>query len=451
MESTLYSNVSIRLPYDPEQLPRELNRHYIAAEDSDIQSMLAAVGVDSMADLYAHIPAHSRFTQAPDLPTELGYLELAQRMQTLAGQNRVLPSFIGDGLPDFSVHPIVPFVSSLRNLTTAYTPYQPERSQGTLLSHWIYQCSMSQLTGFEAINSSLYDRATAIFEAICTAVRLSKDTATTALIPEGLYPGDMEVVHTLIADTGYKIMGTPLDPATGRIDVQALRAKAVELGKDVAAIVFPQVNCFGLLEDVDALADLSAELGVRSIAVIDPILLATEGLKRPVKYGQKGVDMIVGEAQHLAIGPNFGGPGLGLFGVRLNASVRNDVRQTPGRYVGKAKDSEDRDCLVMVMSTREQHIRKDKATSNICSNQAFLATLAGAALLGRGDKGLQEAVAKARDQAVRTATALMQVPGIRLAWPETPFFNEFTMNCLSCCRFSGCSTAARPARRRGCF
>lgn len=427
MEHTYTNSNNIRLPYDPSQLPRELNRHYIAAGDLDIAEMLKTVGVSEMADLYAHIPEHSRFASAPGLPEELDYLELAQRLQSIAGNNRVLPSFIGDGLPDFSVHPIVPYVASLRNLTTAYTPYQPERSQGTLLSHWIYQCAMSRLTGFEAINSSLYDRSTAIFEAICTAVRLSKDTATTALIPEALYPGDMEVVKTLIADTGYSVETLPLDAATGTIDLAALRRRATELGPLLAAIVFPQVNCLGLLEDVDSLADLAAELKVKSIAVIDPILLATEGLKRPVKYGAKGVDMIVGEAQHLAIGPNFGGPGLGLFGVRLNDQVRNDVRQTPGRYVGKAKDSEGRDCLVMVMSTREQHIRKDKATSNICSNQAFLATLAGAALLGRGDKGLQDAVAKSRQQAVAAATALLQIPGVALAWPETPFFNEFTL------------------------
>lgn len=420
------ASTAFPLSYDPEQLPRELNRHYIAASEEEIAAMLERVGASSLRDLYAHLPAEVCFAEAPALPAELDYTALQRRLLSLAEKNARKPSFLGDGLAQYAVPPIVPYVSDLRNLTTAYTPYQPERSQGTLMTHWIYQCAMSQLTGFEAINSSLYDRATAVFEAMCAAVRLVRKSDT-VLIPEALYPGDLEVVRTLVEDSTVRLATVPLDPATGRIDLAGLAQRARELGPRLAGIVFPQVNCLGLLEDVDALTLLCQELGVRSIAVVDPMLLATGGLKPPATFGESGADMIVGEAQHLAIGPNFGGPGLGLFGVRHNETVRNDIRQTPGRYVGKARDAQNRDCLVMVLSTREQHIRKDRATSNICSNQAFLATLAGAAILARGETGMAAAIATARTRAVEAVARLTAIDGVQLAFPSAPFFNEIVL------------------------
>lgn len=419
-------NLKNPLPYNPDQLSRERTRHYIPASDSDIQAMLEFIGKSDLKDLYSHIPADCRFDKQPELPNELEYNDLLEHLEKLSEKNQIRSSFIGDGLPDYKVHPIVAEVSSIRNLTTAYTPYQPERSQGTLMTHWLYQCAMSQLTGFEAINSSLYDRASAIFEAICTSVRLSRK-ASVALVAENIYPGDLEVVRTLSQDTEIQIVSYPMEADTGLIDQAALRTAIQELGNQLAAVVFPQVNNLGLLEDVDAITDLVAQGPAQSIAIVDPFLLASGGLKAPANFGEKGADMIVGEAQHLAIGPNFGGPGLGLFGVRHNDEVKNTIRQTPGRYVGKAKDLEGRDCLVMVLSTREQHIRKDKATSNICSNQAFLATLAGAAVLARGENGMAAAIRTGREKAVEVVERATALPGISLAYPEAPFFNEIVL------------------------
>jgi glycine dehydrogenase len=415
------------LPFDPHALPRETRRHYISASDQDIREMMRVVGADSLESLYAHIPQACRFKDAPDLPEELSYEALQQRLLELAEENRPAESYLGDGLPHYRVMPVVEPVCAIRNLTTAYTPYQPERSQGTLMTHWIYQCLMSQLTGFEAINSSLYDRSTAIFEAMATAVRLSRK-GDTILISEGIYPGDREVVETLLPGTGIKAVWIALDPATGRTSATRMEQALAELGEQVAGMVFPQVNSLGLLEDVDQLADLAAGGPAMRIAVVDPILLGAGGLKPPTEFGREGVDMIVGEAQHLAIGPNFGGPGLGLFGVRHNERHRNTIRQTPGRYVGKARDLAGRECLVMVLSTREQHIRKDKATSNICSNQAFLATIAGAALLSRGESGLARAFQSGREQAQQAARELTALDGISLAFPETPFVNEILLS-----------------------
>lgn len=411
------------LGYEPNEFPRELTRHYVSATEEDIKSMLETVGVEKLEDLFSHVPSEVRFSEPLELPDELSYQDLQKSLHRISEQTNLRTSFIGDGLPSWEVHPVVSYVSNLRPLTTSYTPYQPERSQGTLMTHWIYQCVMSTLTGFEAVNSSLYDRSMAIFEAICCAIRLKRGSST-AIIAETLFPEDMEVLSTLTTDTEITLAFAAMDPSTGTIDLSALRLQAEALGDELACIVFPQVNSLGLLEEVDELTEFAREQRVKSVACIDPMLLAAGGLKPPSEFGTDGADFLAGEAQHMAIRPNFGGPGLGVFAARHNDKVRNMVRATPGRFVGKAKDEDGRECLVMVLSTREQHIRKEKATSNVCSNQAFLATLAGAATLAKGESGMAEALASARKSAVETVNRLLRLPGIELAFPDTPFFNE---------------------------
>jgi glycine dehydrogenase len=405
---------------------RESARHYIPASDADLAAMLKSVGVERLDDLYKHIPEAVRFAEAVDLPEELEYAELKERLAAIASKNRIGTSFLGDGVPDFVPSPVVAPICDIRHLTTAYTPYQPELSQGTLLAHWIYQCSMARLTGFEAVNASLYDRSTSIFEGICAAIRMSRGKSA-AIVPETLYPGDLEVLETLAEGTEIELIRVPAHTGTGRIDTLGLDAALAEAGDRVAALVFPQVNTFGLLEDVDALTELALENGLKSIAVIDPLLLAPGGLKAPCDFGQTGVDIIVGEAQHLALAPNFGGPGLGLFGVRFSTKDRSGVRAAPGRFIGKAKDSAGRECRVGVLSTREQHIRKDKATSNICSNQAFIATLVGAALLERGDAGLGQILNDLRSKLAEAVAELTRFEGVELAFPDSTSFHEVTL------------------------
>lgn len=414
------------LSYNPAVLPRELKEYYISASQDDIEAMLKTIGIESLDDLFSHISNEVKFREPLDLPGAQGYEELQETLFNWSQENHVHTSFLGDGLPQFEVPDIVPYVCNIRNLTTSYTPYQPERSQGTLLTHWIYQCCMSELTGFEAVNSSLYERSTAIFEAICAALRMIRKSDT-VIVSEGIYPGDREVIETLISDTKIKIIWVPLDPVTGRTAVTAIEAVAAELGSQLAGVVFPHVNHHGLIEDVDSLTDAIHAVGVKSIAVIDPMLLAYGGLKRPVDFGTHGVDMIVGEGQHLGLGANFGGPGLGLFGVRLNDAVKNDIRQSPGRYVGKAADNQGKECRVMVLSTREQHIRKEKATSNICSNQAYVATIVGSAILQRGDSGMTHACSKARSNAILTFQKLARLANISFPFSEETFFNEFVI------------------------
>lgn len=405
---------------------REHARHYIPASDSDIKEMLEFVGKKSLEELFDHIPSEVKFEDDLPLPEELNYDELYPRLKEISKMNRVGASFLGDGVPDFVPSPVVDPICNIRNLTTAYTPYQPELSQGTLLAHWIYQCSMVRLTGFEAVNASLYERSTAIFEGIRTAIRMARNR-TIAIVSETLYPGDLEVLETLAIGTDLELLRVPADVSTGLIDPKALDTAIEKAGEGLAAIVFPQVNTFGLLEDVDVLTDLTAQLGAKSIAVIDPILLGPGGLKQPSVFGTNGADIIVGEAQHLALGPNFGGPGLGLFGVRFSEKDRNGVRAAPGRFIGKAKDCSGRDCRVGVLSTREQHIRKDKATSNICSNQAFVATLIGASLLERGDSGLGDILETIRKRLFATVDRLTAFNGVSLAFPDSVSFHEVTL------------------------
>ncbi len=412
-----------QLPYNPEEYPREIASHYISASESDIMSMMARVGITDLNDLFSNIPEEIKFSDKPDIPDELSYNDASIRLLEIASKTNLLTSFVGDMLPVWTVHPIVKEVSQLRPLSTSYTPYQPERSQGTLVTHWIYQCVISALTGFEAINTSLYDRSAAIFEAINCA-RRSRKRPGDVLLAHSLFENDITFLQTHAQGTSLGFTYSPIDPLTGRLDYNRLENIFEENNSQISAFVFPQVNALGLLEDVDRLSDLAKRWDIPSIAVIDPMLLVTGGLKPPAQFGTNGVDFIAGEAQHLAIPPSFGGPGLGLFGCRHNEKTSKDLRNTPGRYIGKAKDTQGRDCFVMVLSTREQHIRKEKATSNVCSNQAFLATIAGANLLAKGENGLKQSLSQALIARKQVSEWIRQRKGIELAYPETPAFND---------------------------
>jgi len=418
------------LPYDASALPREHARHYIPVTDQEVGDMCAAVGVADLDDLFHHIPPDCRMVPPLALPEELQYEALYEHMVAQSAKNR-LPavSFVGDALPHYAVHDLVPFVAGLRELLTAYTPYQPERSQGTLMTQWLYQSCLVALTEFEAINASQYDRASALVEALHTAARLARHQRTHFLLAGSLFPQDVEVVRTLLQDTLLTFDVVPIDPRYGTVALSALEAQAAACGERLAGIVFPQAGSLGCLEDVDRLTDMAHGQGAKAIVVIDPMLLATGGLKPPGRFGGDGLgaDLLVGEGQPLAIAPHFGGPGLGIFGVRLNSAHKQDIRSAPGRFVGTGLDSEGRTAKLLVLSTREQHIRREKATSNICTNQGFVTTLAAAAILGRGEQGMQASCARGYEMARLAARALTSFSGVELAFPQTPFWNTFTV------------------------
>jgi glycine dehydrogenase len=424
---TKLSSVNAVLPFKPEEHPRETSRHYISASEEEIKHMMAKVGIEKLEDLFVHLPQENLFDGLPSLPDELSYEDTVLRLLEVSSKTNLLPSFIGDLLPVWNIHPIVNDISQLRPLTTSYTPYQPERSQGTLVTHWIYQCVLSALTGFEAINTSLYDRSAAIFEAIGCA-RRSRKRAGRVLLAESLFGEDISFLRTHAKGTDLEFQFSPLCPSTGRLDYEKFAQLIHTHHHEISAFVFPQVNSLGLLEEVDLLTNLASQHSIPTIAVIDPMHLVSGGLKPPTHFGEQGADFIAGEAQHLAIPPSFGGPGLGLFGCRHNDHVKKDLRNTPGRYIGRANDTQGRDCFVMVLSTREQHIRKEKATSNVCSNQAFLATIAGANLLAKGENGLKNSLATALSMRNQVAEWIGQREGVDLAFPESPGFNDLLIS-----------------------
>ena len=417
-----------RLPYNPTDMQRELSPYYIGTTPQEIEEMLSVVGEKDLASLFRHIPEDIRFSRWGK-DKGLDYRSLVRRMEKLSQTNVLQSSFIGHALKYYRQPDLISFICNIRGLTTAYTPYQPERSQGTLWSLWMYSSCLSMLTGFEAVNASLYDRASCLFEASRTALRLVRG-ADIVLLSDGIYRGDREVLETHARQTGLSIIRVPLNER-GETDADALSELFETYGKRVAGLIFMQVNAFGILEDVHRLAIFCRENGIQSIAVIDPIHLATGGLVPPCEFGGTGADMIVGEGQHLALAPNFGGPGLGIFGIRFNQEQKNAIRSTAGRYVGKGIDGEGNEALCMILSTREQHIRRERATSNICSNQSFLATLAGAGILARGERGMQRACAHGVELAAQLAPLLTAYQEVCLAFPNSPVFNEICLE-LNC-------------------
>ena len=410
--------------HDPSPLSKELTPDYIPASEAEIHNMLKQVGSSQLDDLFSHISEEFKFTQAPWYGDDLymTYTDLIHHFEEMAKKNSIKPSFIGDGLKSYALPPICSEVAKIRGLTTAYTPYQPERSQGTLTSLWLYSNALSALTGFEAINASLYDRSTCLYEAVVTAQKNQRQKGQKrAVFCEPLYPGDREVLETMAQETNLTF--TFLDPW----DLTSLER---ELGEDVFCLIYSQVNALGLLEDVDALTNLAQKKNLQTIAIIDPIHLASKGLKPPCQFGDHGgPDMIVGEGQHLALGPNFGGPGLGIFGIRFPGRDKKAIRNSPGRLIGATVDRKGRPCQSIVLSTREQHIRREKATSNICSNQSFIATLAGASLLAQGDRGLSQTLVITRQRAVSLSEELINTyQGLSLSYPQGAFWNEFVLN-----------------------
>lgn len=421
------SNYQEKLGYDPKTLPRELNKHYIPATEKEIDEMLSTINLKNLSELFNHIQKDVLFDKNLGLNETPSYDQLINLVEQTANKNKLPLNFLGDGLFQYSQSEIVNYVCNLRGLTTAYTPYQPERSQGTLHTLWIYSSGISQLTGFEAINASLYDRSTCLFEALKTGQRLHANK-NTVIVTEAIYPSDKAVLLTLAKHTDLNIVFAPICKESGLTDIEALE-KLIDTHKnDLCALAFNQVNGLGLLEDVDSLTDIAHKNNISSIAVIDPILLAKGGLKKPSEYGanKNGTTMIVAEGQHLCLDANFGGPGLGIFGIRFNDANKNDIRATAGRYVGKAIDADGKECLCMVLSTREQHIRREKATSNICSNQSFVATIAGASILAHGDQGLSEKINKSRDNALSFLDQIQNLAGVSLAF-QAPFYNEVVL------------------------
>ncbi|OBS08512.1 aminomethyl-transferring glycine dehydrogenase subunit GcvPA [Acidihalobacter prosperus] len=353
---------------------------FIPHTDADVRDMLAAIGVTDIEDLFDEIPAALRAKGLDGVPPALSEMETLRLMRERAGQDRPMLNFIGAGAYEHHIPAAVWEIATRGEFYSAYTPYQAEASQGTLQLIYEYQTMMTGLTGMEVSNASLYDGASALAEAVLMAVRLNRRAKTRkVLVPASLNPAWRATTHNIVHNQGIELVDLPCDPASGRLDPAALSAYA-ETGA-ATALVVPQPNFYGVLEEVDALSDWAARHGVIMIAAVNPMTLAL--LKPPGEWGESGVDIVVGDGQPLGAPLSYGGPYYGFMCTR-----KQHVRQMPGRIVGRSVDADGKPGFVLTLQAREQHIRRSKATSNICTNQGLVVTASTIHMAILGPDGL---------------------------------------------------------------
>ncbi len=351
---------------------------YLSHTEDDRRRMLAAIGVSSVDDLFADIPAAARATRF-DLPSPLSEQEVRAELARLAGRNRIpSASFLGAGAYRHHIPAVVGEVIGRAEFATAYTPYQPEVSQGTLQSIYEFQSLICELTAMEVASASHYDGATATAEGALMACRLTGRHRVA--ISAAVHPHVREVLATYCSGPGVEIVeiGANLEP--GQDGLTSMEALAAALDGSVACLVVSQPNVFGGLEPLRELGALAHAVGAQFVTLVEPTSLAL--LEPP---GRLGADIVTAEGQPLGIPVSFGGPYLGLMAARMES-----VRQMPGRLVGGTRDAEGRRGYVLTLQAREQHIRREKAASNICTNQALCALAATAYLSAVGPTGLRE-------------------------------------------------------------
>jgi glycine dehydrogenase subunit 1 len=388
---------------------------YQPHSETDRQRMLAALGLESVDPLFADIPASLR-PRSWNLPEPEPEAVLAERLRRLAARNRVdLVSFAGGGAYRHYSPPVVDQILQRGEWYTAYTPYQPEVSQGTLQSIYEYQSLIAELMGLDVVSASHYDGAAATAEAALMACRVTGRGRI--LVSRGVHPHYRAAIRTYFTGAGLDVEEVPLladGPEGGTTDRGALEA-ALARGGPVAGVVAAQPNFLGLLEPMAEIGRLAHGAGALFVAVVEPVSLAV--LAPPGAYG---ADIAAGEGQPLGIPLQYGGPYLGLLACRQEL-----VRQIPGRLIGMTRDLEGRRGFVMTLQAREQHIRREKAASNICTNQGLMALAAAIYLAAMGPHGLRDVAALGAARAAQLETALARAGAPRLH--QAPYLNEFAV------------------------
>jgi glycine dehydrogenase subunit 1 len=375
--------------------------------------MLEQIGVNSIEDLFASIPEGVRLRRPLNVPPALTEIELTQHLLELAKQNTSANEavcFLGGGSYDHFIPAVVDAVAGRSEFYTAYTPYQAEASQGSLQAFFEYQTLICQLTEMDVANASLYDGGSAVAEAVLMALTVTQRYGQ-VLVAESVHPEYRRTLSTYLHNLELRINTLPTP--NGFLDPNDLK-KAVD--DQTACVVVQHPNFFGSLEEVEALAEAAHAKGALFIVSFDPISLGL--LKRP---GQYGADIAVAEGQCLGNPMSFGGPYLGIL-----ACKEKFVRKMPGRLVGQTVDRQGKRCWVLTMQTREQHIRREKATSNICTNQGLMALKAAVYLTALGPAGLRETAELCTRKAHYAAEQLTEVPGVSLRF-KRPFFKEFVL------------------------
>lgn len=391
-----------------------MKRSYLPHTEDDRQAMLAAVGVRSVQDLYADVPASLRLNRGLALPPALSEPELLSHFRGLAGQNADLGAyacFLGAGAYDHYIPSVVDHILRRSEFYTAYTQYQPEIAQGYLQALWEYQSMICELTGLDVANASLYDGGTALAEAAMVACGA---TGRSRLVVAGaIHPHYRQILETYGIDRAYELSAVP--PVDGVIDPDRL---AAAVNDATAAVILQTPNFFGCLEDVAAAAALAHAKGALLIVSADPVSLSL--LEAP---GVLGADIVTGEGQPLGLSLAFGGPYLGFF-----AATEKLMRKIPGRIVGQTTDFEGTRGFVLTLQAREQHIRREKANSNICSNEALCALASAVYLSAMGREGFRQAGELCLSKARYTYERLLTLPGCQAVF-DAPFFKEFVVRC----------------------
>jgi glycine dehydrogenase subunit 1 len=387
---------------------------FIPHTAADVAAMLAAIGVKRIEDLFDEIPPQLRVKSLAGVPEALNEMEIGRLMSERARADGSALNFIGAGAYEHHIPAAVWAIATRGEFYSAYTPYQAEASQGTLQLIYEFQTMIARLTGMEVANASLYDGASATAEATLMAVRAHRRSKSARiLVPTTLHPHYRRAAVATAANQGLKFEELPYCTAEGIIPAASL---ARFEGEDITALVIQQPNFFGRLEDVDALTDWAHAHGLLVIAVVNPTSLAL--LKPPGEWGARGADIAVGEGQPLGVPLSGGGPYFGFMSTRMEY-----VRQMPGRIVGRTLDAAGREGFTLTLQAREQHIRRAKATSNICTNQGLLVTAATIYLSLMGPQGLARTAAAAHARTRELVAALTRVPGVRPVF-TAPGFHE---------------------------
>jgi len=383
---------------------------FVANTEKDQKEMLSKIGVNSVEELFSDMPEDLRKAslKLSSGLSEQGLLDYFEKIGRKNKTTKDLLSFLGAGAYEHFIPEALNYIASLPGFATPYTPYQAEASQGTLQTIYEYQTLICQLTGMDVANASLYDGATAVAEAANLSFNVTSKKKI--LVAKTLHPEYQKVLKTYFAQ---KLEIIEIGFSDGVIDFKQLKEN---LSEDAASLILQQPNFFGCLEDVQALEKMVHQAGVLLVVAVNPISLGI--LKRP---GDFGADIVVGEGQPLGIPLNFGGPYLGFLATR-----EKFLRQIPGRLVGQTKDKEGKRGYVLVLQTREQHIRRERATSNICTNSALNALRAAVYLSLLGKQGLYEVAELNLQKAHYLAEEISKISGFSLRFSQ-PFFNEFVV------------------------
>ncbi|HSC94063.1 MAG TPA: aminomethyl-transferring glycine dehydrogenase subunit GcvPA [Burkholderiales bacterium] len=383
---------------------------FIPHTEQDVREMLAAIGVASMDDLFDEIPPALRAGALAGLPPALSELEITRLMHERSGRDGTWLNFIGAGAYEHHIPAAVWQIATRGEFYSAYTPYQAEASQGTLQVLYEFQSMMASLTALEVSNASLYDGASALAEAVLMAVRAHRSSRR-VLMPTTVHPAWRKVVRTIVRNQGIELLECPYDSAVGRTSLDGLGRVA---RSDLAAVVIPQPNFLGVLEPVDQVTDWAHAHNALAIAAVNPTALAL--LKPPGEWGARGADIAVGDGQPLGAPLAGGGPYFGFMTCRKDL-----VRQMPGRIVGATLDRGGRRGYVLTLQAREQHIRRAKATSNICTNQGLMATAATLHLALLGPAGLAAVARACHANTLALLSRLSPIRGVTRAFSGALF------------------------------